>query len=249
MKSILAALRFLTNLPLGRPADNAPFSAAGMVAAFPVAGLVIGLLLAALNLAIAHVFPDMVSALILVSILTVITGGLHNDGLADTFDGLAGSRGKPERALEIMKDSRVGTMGVLALIISFLLKAGLIISLPRDVRTAGLILMPVFGRWNMVLPMIMFPYARQTGTAAAFIGSIPKRSGIIATVCMAIPAVTAAGLTGLLLIPITAFIAWLFCLWISRRLGGGITGDVLGAVNEVSEIAFLVGLYLLKAYI
>lgn len=246
MKNILEALRFLTNIPLGRQKPDAPFSAAGMAAAFPSAGILIGMLLAVVNIAIRNAFPDTVSALILISILTIITGGLHQDGLADTFDGLAGSRGKPERALEIMRDSRIGAMGALSLIISFLFKLSLIAAIPVENRTAALVLMPAIGRWNMVLPMIVFRYARDEGTAASFIGAIPRRSGIIATACMAVFAAVMAGAAGVGLMAGTCLTAWIFCRWVSSRLGGGITGDVLGAANEVAEISFLLGFYLLR---
>ncbi len=145
MNGLLEALRFLTVLPIpGQPASDER----GITAAipwFPAAGLLIGLLLLPVGWLAGWLWGELVRAVLLVVAWGSITGGLHLDGLSDTFDAVMSWRA-PERKLEIMKDSRVGAMGVLALVAVLLLKVAWLVA-AGDAWWLALLLALVWGRW------------------------------------------------------------------------------------------------------
>jgi adenosylcobinamide-GDP ribazoletransferase len=233
------ALSFLTIIPAygNQVADDKEM--AKSLYYYPLVGFIIGAFLALLAW-LSHLLGLAWGgdALILVSWI-IISGGLHLDGLMDSADGLFSGRDR-ERKLEIMKDSRVGAMGGIALVSVVLLKFTLIASLDYADRLWVLFLTPAVGRCFMVYAVLLFPYARSgPGLGKCFGDLIGKDKLVGATLILLVGAVLAAKLAGVVFILLTAIPISLVAIWISHSLGGQ-TGDTYGAICEVSETMFLV---------
>ena len=172
MTSLLLAIQFLTVIPL-KIRDVNERKLADALIYFPLAGLLIGLILAGLSTALFSLhFYEFTVAVVLVVALAAITGGMHLDGLSDTFDALAGGKDK-EKRLEIMRDSHAGAMGVISIVCVLLLKAALIFSLrPQDYLPA-LILMCILSRWSMVEASSQTGYASEISCRYACPGTHP----------------------------------------------------------------------------
>lgn len=232
-------LAFLTRLPL---APQAPASGADLARAswtFPVIGAGIGAA-AALVYWIGHGLglAAFVSAALAVGATLIITGCLHEDGLADTADGF-GAGATAERKLEIMRDSRIGTYGVAALILSLLLRIGAVASL-ADPALVALALIAAHAGARATLPSFMrrVPRARTDGLSAD-VGAPPPQSSLIAVAIGLVAMWLCLGLgTTLIAFVLLAFALGLMA-WLSTIQIGGQTGDVLGAVEQVSEILIL----------
>ena len=231
IRDFRAALAFLTVLPLGRPHD---FSGHRMVAGFPLVGLLLGVLVAFCDLFLCRLFSTGVVSLIDVLLLAVLTGGLHLDGLADTADGVFSHRSGRE-ALRIMKDSHIGTMGVLALFFVLAVKwAG--ISSTQEARFLGLVLIPGYSRMAFTLAIHVSDYSRpEGGTGASFFGGNKGLSGLRwVPLPIGLSLLTGSGaiLLNLAFVAILAIIV-VYC----KKRFGGFTGDMLGALGEVTEAA------------
>src|SRR5439155_7993505 len=169
---LVAAVRFLSVLPMpGRMQplekdETAPHLAVGSTY-FPLVGLLLGLLLSILTLLLDPLLPQLVVAALLVVALVLLTGGLHLDGLMDSCDGLFGGRTR-ERRLEIMRDSRVGSFGVLGGICVLLLKFACFASLAQHALFVALLVVLSSARWAMVLALRIFPSARPPGLGTPF---------------------------------------------------------------------------------
>ncbi|MGD0335800.1 MAG: adenosylcobinamide-GDP ribazoletransferase [Candidatus Omnitrophota bacterium] len=237
MTSLLLAIQFLTVFPL-KISDVNERKLANSLIYFPLVGLLIGLILAGLGIVLFDLhFYEFTVAVILVVALTVITGGMHLDGLSDTFDALMSGKNK-EKRLEIMRDSHAGVMGVISIVCALLLKAAFIFSLRPQDRPIVLILVCTLSRWSLVEVMFFFPYARSEGKAKIFMNNITFRIFLLATIITLIFAVLIWRVKGLFLFLVAGFTAWLFSKLISRKIGG-ITGDTLGATIELTEIITL----------
>jgi adenosylcobinamide-GDP ribazoletransferase len=235
---LAAAASFLTRLPLGAFAATESGTLARSMRAFPLIGLVVGLLgWAAYAIATALGLPSMAAALLAVATTVLVTGGLHEDGLADSADGLGGGADR-DSALAIMRDSRSGAYGVLALVFSVALRAAALAVLTPPRVAASLIAAHVVSR--AVLPILMrcLEPARNDGLGAD--AGRPDDSAI--GWCLALGIIAAllslgfvAGLVGL----VVAALAIAAVAGLARRRIGGYTGDVLGAAQQVGEIAML----------
>lgn len=232
---LVASLQFITILPLGRPK---PFDAKGIIICFPLAGLVIGLVLAAADSLFSFLWPGPVAAVLDVALLALITGALHLDGLADMADGLYGRRDR-ETALAIMKDSRVGAMGLVTVVLLLMAKATAIAGVDHH-RFLALIIIPAYARSAMMAGIFFLPYARGIeGTGSAFFETplsfrdfrfflIP----FVLSLLLGWPGI----LLNMVFVGVIAALIWFY----SKKLGG-ITGDLLGAMAEIVETAlFLV---------
>ena len=240
------ALTCLTKLPWPwrGPADEAAL--ARSMFWFPWVGALLGLGFWGAWVGLDKILPAPAAAAVLLALTVGVTGGLHLDGLADTADGLGGGH-TPADALRIMKDSRVGAFGVISLILALVLKFSLFLSLATQAGNMhALLLYPVVSRWSMVLLAYLSPYARLEGGLgqAMTLGVSPEvlvgasfGAGLLSFLILGVP--------GLSLLGAAAALVWLGSLYFRRRLGG-ITGDVLGATNEVVEIAVLAGALLLR---
>ncbi len=234
------AWHFLTAIPLscGYHEPTAQ-ELAGSMAWYPVVGLVIGGGLALADLGLASVLSPTVVNVLLLVFLVLLTRGLHQDGLADTLDGLAGGRTAEER-LAIMRDPRVGAIGATGLFLSLLLRYAGLMALPQTLRLPALVCMPALGRWAMVMAAWSSPYARaEGGLASPFLTHLSPSHLLVSTATVALALVLGVGplqATAVLMGGVMVVLAvWAGCrIWF-----GGITGDILGATNELVEILFL----------
>ncbi|CAN5730515.1 adenosylcobinamide-GDP ribazoletransferase [soil metagenome] len=230
------AIRFLTAFPVpGLPPMDGK-SAARSLVAFPLVGVLIGACGAGAGLLAGWLFGEPLRVVAVIVAWMAVTGGLHMDGLADSADALFSWRAR-ERKLEIMKDSRIGTMGTLALISAVLLKVGALYSL-GPAWWVGALLAPMWGRWSDVYGISFFPAAREGGMGRSFHDQVRQRYFWIATV-------SALLIAGLLLPPWGAVAGLtvlatthLLARWMVRALGG-LTGDTYGALSEAGEILIL----------
>ena len=240
LKPLICAWQFLTAVPVSREVhDPAPEELAGSMSWYPFVGILLGGLLAVTDVLLERWLPREVVAALLILLLVAMTRGLHQDGLADTLDGLAGGR-MPADRLTIMRDPRIGAIGATGLFLSLILRYSALVSLPEAFRFAVLLCMPAIGRWGMVVGAYGALYARaEGGLAAPFLAHLSAKHILGATVvilCLmvwsfgVVPAMTALLIGGLLSRLATIFYCHLF---------GGVTGDTLGTTNELTEVNFL----------
>lgn len=234
MKPFFAALRFLTILPAPYRAGDEEKSLSRSVPLFPVVGLLIGLVVAALDSALIRVFPSSLSGMLVVIALIAASGGLHLDGLADTADGFFSSRPK-EQILEIMRDSRTGPMGVAAIVCLIGLKAAAVTSIAPGLRWAAILLMPLAGRCALAIMLTLVPYARsEGGLATVFQQSRSLVNAIWAFGALACVGWVVAGTTGLAMAGVSLLGTLAFAAYTRAKIGG-LTGDTLGAGCEIVE--------------
>lgn len=237
LSDLAACVGFYTRLPvatLGTPSED--FARAQWAA--PLAGAVVGAICgAALLIAVWAGLPALVCALLAVAATMLVTGALHEDGLADTADGLGGGATR-ERKLEIMRDSRIGTYGVAALIFSVLLRVAALAVLSAGLAVTALIAAHMAGRAMIPHFLGSLPSARTDGLSAG-VGAVGERTAVIAL------AIGAAALI-LLLGPMTALVAatllaawFVFLKALAQRQLGGHTGDICGALEQGGEIFVL----------
>ena len=243
VSSFLLALQFLTVLPIRlRRTEDASPQMARALPWFPVVGALLGLTLALADLACRPVFALPVRDALVLALAALLTGMLHLDGFVDCCDGLLGVR-TVERRLEIMRDSRVGAYGAIGIGLLLLLLFTALGALPMGWRAFALIAAPALGRWSMALAIVRYPYARASGAGSAF--RARPRHLLWTTLALGFVLALAGSLLRLALWPIVALalVAPLVALgwgwWASRRLGGGLTGDTYGALNELVELAVL----------
>jgi adenosylcobinamide-GDP ribazoletransferase len=239
VRDIKTSIAFLTRLPIPRDAVSTGDELAQASWAFPIAGLVVGLI-GALTYGLAYKFglrPWPSAILSLVATL-VVTGCLHEDGLADTADGFGGGATR-ERKLEIMRDSRIGTYGVCALTMSILIRAGALASL-ADPRTVVFALIAAHGAARATLPLFMslVPPTRSDGLSHAAGKPAQDRLLIAGALGVLILAIFLGPLPGLAALVLLAVAVGMMA-WLSSAQIGGQTGDVLGALEQVGEIVIL----------
>ncbi len=240
MKSLLFAFYQLTRLPL--PAVPFDEVACGRsIAFFPLVGLILGSVLAALVWLAGWIFPVQVLASLLVVGMVILTGGIHLDGFMDSMDGLFSGRSR-ERKLEIMRDSRTGAFGVIGVVCLLLLKYTLFLGMSEQVLMRVLLVVPALSRWCMSFAVVAFPYARQEGLGKVFATYAGWKELAGATVIAAAVAGVALGPQGICLMVIGAGVAYLTGRKINNELGG-LTGDTYGFVNEFLEVLLLIAVY------
>lgn len=207
---------------------------------YPVVGLLLGLMLLGLERGCREVFPEFLSAAILLASLVAVTRGLHLDGFMDTCDGLFGGYTR-QRRLEIMRDSQVGAFGIAGAVSLLLLKYGALVSLLGLAEPGmewGLLLFPMVSRWAMVVALRAFPYARSDGLGSPFHQRGAAWPTAAAAAAAVIGAVLLGGIGGAGLLAGATILAWLLGRVMVGRLGG-LTGDTYGAINETVEAAAL----------
>lgn len=239
-RPFIFAWHFLTTIPLSRThhEPTAPELAASM-AWYPVIGLLIGGVLIVTDVVLTAVLAPVVVNVLLIVVLVLLTRGLHQDGLADTLDGLAGGHTPAER-LSIMHDPRIGAIGATGLFLSLILRYAGLMALPHELRVPTVLCMPAMGRWAMVTLARISPYARaEGGLAAPFLTHLAWRHVAVSTVVLTIALAGGFGVIGTCLILLGGTLIILVCRRAYRRWFSGITGDTLGATNEVIEILFL----------
>ncbi len=246
MRLFLVALQFLTRLPV-RLSRFEPAWLNDCVRHFPLVGLLVGAAGAAVLVGAAQLWPAWIAAVLALAATVALTGGFHEDGLADTFDALGGVVPR-DKALAIMKDSRIGSYGALALGLSLLLRAALLAVLatrPLAGACAALLASHAFARMAAVGVMLGLPYGGDIDHAKAkplALAVAPRNGWIALGWCAALAvALFAQGVDPrrLLGAALAALgVAWAMRAWLRRRLGG-YTGDGLGATEQLAEIAVL----------
>jgi adenosylcobinamide-GDP ribazoletransferase len=236
------ACMFLTRLPLRLRGQLGLDRLARAVWAFPIVGAVIGGIAGAVHgLAGLMHLPATLAAVLAVATAVLVTGALHEDGLADTADGL-GAGADRVRALEIMRDSRLGSFGAIALVLSLMARVMALAALGGPARVWGaLIAAAAMSRAAMPVVMLLQSRARPGGLAAGVGTPETQRVGLGCALALAVVAIALPPGPGLRATLALVVAALLLALWLGRRLGG-CTGDTLGAVQQVGEVAFLMAL-------
>lgn len=254
MIGLLTAFQFLTRIPTGKPRERPKVSRGKYsrdekrlgksMAYFPIVGLTLGGILVLANRGFSLLLAPLVADALTIVALVILTGALHIDGFIDTIDGLAGGKTK-EDILRIMRDSRVGAFGMVGVVSLIMLKLVLLHEIPLKIKTEAILLFPVMGRWAMVVASSLSVYARKgTGTGKAFVNHCGKKELIIASLIALIITGGFLKILGLELFFFILALTLLLTRFISKRIGG-MTGDTLGAVNEIMEVGSLFILFLL----
>ncbi|MBV8203210.1 MAG: adenosylcobinamide-GDP ribazoletransferase [Acidobacteria bacterium] len=235
------AVTLLTRLPAPRAVGFEESWLPGSAAYFPLVGLVVGLLAAAVYAIAALLWPAAVAALAAMAAAAWLTGGLHEDGWADLCDAAAASRDR-ERMLEVMKDSRIGAVGALALIFLVAGKLAALTALPAAKAAAALIAAHTASRWSSLPLLWRLPYARPAGgLARPLAGQVTARRMAAGSVAAAL--IVALALRWAALPPAFAAVAAVaLAAWFFRARLGGVTGDCLGAANQLVELAVFLAL-------
>ena len=237
------AVQFLTRIPMGN-IEFTPERMNASVRYYAFVGAMIGMLGAGVFWAAQLLLPTMLAVILSVAATLLITGAFHEDGLADTFDGIGGGVTR-ERSLEIMRDSRIGVYGMAALAIVLLLKITALSFLPEIFVFAALVAGHGLSRFSSVMVIATSKYVRDEGTGKPVAGDI-SRSNLAVTILTAIAIVALWAV----FLPLTAIAAGLGALvfghlairMVFEKKLGGYTGDTLGAVQQVSEVAFYLGI-------
>ena len=266
MKGFLLLLSFMTRIPMPK-IDYDEEKLGKSMKYFPAVGVIVGIILLFFCIVFTFVFKNLnystvLPLMIIVVILTdlITTGGLHLDGLADTFDGIFSYRSK-HKMLEIMKDSRLGSNGALALILYFLIKFVLLYSLLIENQGGtifAILTYPVVARLCSVISCASSPYARGSGMGKTFVDNTKTKEVIIAALITVVYSgailfymigsrfnyslpldfLMKSFSINLLIIAILGLFSYAFSKLIERKIGG-ITGDTLGALLEISSLVYL----------
>lgn len=252
INNFMTALQFLTIFPLWRKEPLKEGELAKSLFYFPVVGFLIGVVLVYADVFFNWVaLPPAITNLLLILISVLITRALHIDGLADTLDGLMGGFDAESR-LRIMKDSRIGTAGVLGIIFDLSLKYFCLNSLDQysNEKYSALLTMPMLSHWAQTIMVYRANYGREQGVGRAFVGHL-RKSGLAATTAIALV------LSGFIIVRyFETFVDFhtlvlacavffgtvgltVLCRWYVVRKIGGVTGDAIGAVSELNEVLVL----------
>ena len=237
LAEIRLAAGFLTILPVLPRTEIAPDTLAASFGWFPLIGFALGATLTAENLLLTPLFGDALAAVLLVLTLTVLTGAVHVDALADTADAL-GAGSDRSRALEIMRDSWIGSFGTAAMFFFFSLEIVALAVMGETRRAAALWLAPGLARWAMVAVGWRIDYLRAEGAGTRLVGPGGDRNLALACAIAAIAALPVLWWRALLAYAVAAALAAVL-RWVYRRWLGGVTGDLLGTAGELVELAVL----------
>lgn len=240
MRLYLIALQFLTIIPLPFRTHCREEDLGRSMAFFPLAGLTIGALLAGADYLLDPLFPPEVVDLLLIVLLSAVTGAIHLDGLADVCDGIA-ARGGRERFLAVMKDSSIGAVGAVGLMLGLFLKFEALTCIPQEFRREALLCFPMLARFSQVQMAFGSTRARQDGLGAAFVGGAGGLQFFVASAFTGAVMYLLLGIPGIVICLLTYVFTWFLKAWFHRRLGG-VTGDVIGCASELNEMLCLLAL-------
>lgn len=252
MKRFISILQFMTRIPINIDTGfDEEFHKT--ITYFPLVGLVLGVLIYIIGLVSGIFFDSFITSIIVTLALVILTGGLHIDGLGDTFDAIYSYRDK-ERMLEIMKDSRLGTNSLLAIMFLILLKIGFIYSIINNNLLWTVIFMPVVARLGVIVMMYKTVTPRENGMGNLFIG---KASTSMFAIAILYTIILMIGISKLIFLASTfesmMLISTIIILFIFNNLFkkhiyikiDGVTGDILGCTIELGELIYLFCIYLL----
>ncbi|CDH46448.1 Cobalamin synthase [Candidatus Contendobacter odensis Run_B_J11] len=239
IRPFVLALQLLTRLPI--PSSSAaprPEELGQSVLWFPSVGLLIGALLAGLQIALWRIDSEVLAALLL-TIWVLLTGGLHLDGLADSADAWIGGQGDRDRTLAIMKDPRSGPIAIVVIILLLLNKFAALHLLLAGGAYLALFLAPVLGRTIIILLLITTPYVRPGGLGAPYANALPRLNCGLLVLLIAVLTVALLKWQGGVLLITLGMGFFGLRHWLLARLGGT-TGDTLGAACELAETVVLI---------
>ena len=241
MKRFILMVQFLTRIPvpINLKVDTEDFTEG--IKYFPIIGIIIGVALFLVGKLVVLKFSFLTSAAISVIAYLYITGGLHMDGLADSADGLFSGRDR-DRILEIMKDSRIGSNGALMMVSVILLKIFLLNELELNMAVALLVL-PVFSKFNVVFSCKVSKYAREDGMGNFFIGKVSNFNFLFALMSIFI-IIWVINYKLIYILPIEILITYILTKYVTNIIGG-MTGDTIGALSEVSDV---ISLFLINGF-
>ncbi|MEW6379190.1 MAG: adenosylcobinamide-GDP ribazoletransferase [bacterium] len=238
MKGFLVAVQFLTRIRIQQDLYPEAKTLGRSTQWFPVVGFLIGLALWGCQKLLGILFPPVTGDVVLILALAVISGGIHVDGFCDAVEGLYAGRSR-EEILRIMRDPQIGSIGALALFSLLALKIAFLASLPNSIKGNILLIMPMLGRWIIVFLAATGNYARTDGgLGEAFFANTSLRQFFQASVLPVAVILLLFPLWGLFLLGLLLALNYGLSLWIRSRIGG-LTGDILGALNEVTELTVL----------
>ncbi len=250
MKRFIGIMQFLTRIPMPITVDLDEEFHKG-ICYFPLVGLILGLCYYFIGCIGRIIFNDYITAVFILLGTVLLTGGLHLDGVGDTFDGLYSYRDR-ERILEIMKDSRLGTNALLSILFLILLKLGFLISLLEQDKLWGVVIMPVIARTMQVIVCYKGKTPRENGMGNIFIGKVSRST---LSIVLGI-----ASVTTMIVVCIASPCSWRMLIRVAIAIGsvvgtlkvfersvyqkiGGITGDILGCICELAELGVCIVLY------
>ncbi|MDH3973964.1 MAG: adenosylcobinamide-GDP ribazoletransferase [Deltaproteobacteria bacterium] len=237
MRDFLTALGFLTLFPHPQYDDFEGKDLGCSMAAFPLVGLFLGIILVISDFILSSFLPEGLTNILLIALLVILTGGLHLDGFMDTLDGIGGGNNR-EKILAIMRDSRVGAFGAIGIIFLVIIKWEALNSLGSDVKTTALLLMPLISRWAMALLTHISPYARAEGLGRPFADGLTRERIYFALASTLVISLFLFGFKGIVIVFIIIILSFVLAGWFRNKIGG-ITGDVIGAWNELAELLVL----------
>ncbi len=251
-RALAAAFTFLTRLPLGNLASHSPADLPRAAIYFPVVGLLVALAGTVTYAAASFLWPTNIAIVLSMIGTTLATGAFHEDALADSFDGFGGGWTK-DRVLAIMKDSRVGSYALVGMVLALILKFATLAAIAGSTRSVrpiaiALIAAHVCARWSSLLLIWRYPYVRPTtegersSAGRPFVDGVTPMRLVAATTIAVIITATALGWASLVVFAVAVGVSALAGLYFDGRIGG-ITGDAVGAANQIVEI----GIYLALA--
>ena len=238
IRRFFVAIQFLTRLPVPRALNSSETDIGKAAAFFPLIGVIVGGGTALVFVGMQRILPLPASVFCAIGFATLITNGFHEDGLADSFDGFGGGWTK-DRVLEIMRDSRIGTYGTLALIFVILGKFTLLLSLPAGQIWRWLVVAHTAARWTILPLCAWLPYARAEGQGKLVAKQVGIPEIITGTFTLLLVFILLPWQAALAAFLMTNLVTLLSGLYFRARLQG-MTGDCLGAANQLTEV----GLYL-----
>ncbi len=242
LRLLLTAVQYFTRVPVPAWVGHSTTQLNGCVRYFPLVGIGVGALSAGVLLLADLALPHAAAVLLAMAATAGLTGGFHEDGLADTFDGL-GATADRERALEIMKDSRLGTFGALALFFVLSLKFAALAGLSPPLAAPALIAGHALSRWCSILVIWRLDYIRpeESSRSKPLVHALRSGELAVATAFALVPLVLLHRIPALAGLAAAALTVIVLARWFSRRLQG-YTGDMLGAVQQLTEVAFYLSL-------
>ncbi len=234
LRAVAVAFGFLTRLPVPAVEPRAG-DLQRALPIFPVVGLVVGGLAAAVYAGLWWLLPPLPAATVAVAVAVAVTGAFHEDGLADVFDGFFGGY-EPTRRLAIMRDSRIGTFGGAALVLSLVLRVGLVASLAPVAAAVALVSGHVLGRGSILLAVRLGRPAEPTSSSAAVAAPAGPVGTTVGAVLALAPVAVLTGAWAVVLVAV-ATVVTIGAVALARRKVGGLTGDVLGATNQLVHLA------------
>ena len=241
IRLLLTAMQYFTRIRVPAWVGHAPERLTGAIRYFPAIGLVVGASGAAVMWLAALALPAPLPAILSTAVTILMTGAIHEDGLADTCDGLGGGATR-ERALEIMKDPRIGVFGAIALILLLLLKVATLSLLPLWTAMAMLVAAHAFSRLCAVLVIFAGRYVGSADRSrSAPVVERVQIGDVVVAALFGLPALALCGPRVVVAIVVAIVLVGILARWCVKKIGG-YTGDTLGATQQVAEIGCYVAL-------